>query len=91
MAFSIAYIIACASMILLIALYTKSALREFRLTTIVSAVLLILYGFLFINLQLQDYALLVGSIGLFVTLAVVMFFTRNIDWFSALKQNTKEN
>jgi len=87
MAFSIAYIIACSSMILLIAFYTKSALGEFKLTSIVSAVLLILYGFLFINLQLQDYALLVGSIGLFVTLAAVMFFTRKIDWFSALKQN----
>jgi len=90
MAFSMAYLVACASMILLIALYTKSALGEFRLTSIVSAVLLILYGFLFINLQLQDYALLVGSLGLFITLAAVMFFTRNIDWFSALKQNLNE-
>jgi inner membrane protein len=43
-----------------------------------------LYGFLYINLQLQDYALLLGSIGLFVMLAVVMYLTRNIDWFSKL-------
>ena len=77
-------------MITLIALYTKSALGEFKLTFIVSAVLLILYGFLFINLQLQDYALLVGSLGLFITLAAVMFFTRKIDWFSAIKQESKE-
>jgi len=90
MAFSIAYFIACASMIALIALYTKSALGEFKLTLIVSAVLLILYGFLFINLQLQDYALLVGSLGLFITLAAVMFFTRKIDWFTALKSENKE-
>jgi inner membrane protein len=90
MAFSTAYIIACASMILLIAFYTKSMLGEFRLTSIVSAVLLILYGFLFINLQLQDYALLVGSFGLFITLAAVMFFTRKIDWFSALKHENKQ-
>jgi len=86
MAFSIAYLIACISMIALIALYTKSALGEFKLTLIVSAVLLALYGFLFINLQLQDYALLVGSLGLFITLAGVMFFTRKIDWFAALNQ-----
>jgi inner membrane protein len=89
MAFSIAYFIACASMILLIAFYTKSALGEFKLTFIVSAVLLTLYGFLFINLQLQDYALLVGTIGLFIMLAAVMFFTRKIDWFAALKQDNK--
>ena len=58
---------------------------------VVSAVLLTLYGFLFINLQLQDYALLVGSLGLFFTLAAVMFFTRKIDWFSALNQENQEN
>ena len=37
-------------------------------------------------LQLQDYALLMGSLILFVILAVVMFLTRRIDWFSILKQ-----
>jgi inner membrane protein len=41
-----------------------------------------LYGFLYIILQLQDYALLLGSIGLFVILAIVMYITRNIDWFA---------
>jgi inner membrane protein len=41
-----------------------------------------LYGFLFVILQLQDYALLLGSIGLFVILAVVMYLSRNIDWFA---------
>lgn len=86
MAFSLAYFIACFSMIVLIALYTNSSIGEFKLTMIVSTVLLTLYGFLFINLQLQDYALLVGSLGLLLTLAAVMFFTRKIDWFSALKQ-----
>jgi len=34
------------------------------------------------RLQLQDYALLVGSLGLVVVLAVVMFLSRNIDWYS---------
>jgi len=87
LSFSLAYLIACVSMIILIGLYTKAALGEFRLTSIVSAVLLTFYGFLFINLQLQDYALLVGSFGLFITLAALMYFTRKIDWFSALKQN----
>ena len=90
LSFSMAYLIACVSMIVLIALYTKAALGEFRLTSIVSAVLLTLYGFLFINLQLQDYALLVGSFGLFITLAALMYFTRKIDWFSALKQENKQ-
>jgi inner membrane protein len=44
-------------------------------------VLIFLYSFLYVLLQLQDLSLLIGSIGLFVVLAAVMFFTRNIDWF----------
>ncbi|HBQ59041.1 MAG TPA: hypothetical protein DD671_05300, partial [Balneolaceae bacterium] len=35
-------------------------------------------------LQLQDYALLMGSIGLFVVLALVMYLTRHIDWFEVM-------
>jgi inner membrane protein len=31
-------------------------------------------------IQLQDYALLMGSIGLFITLAIVMYFSRKIKW-----------
>jgi inner membrane protein len=30
----------------------------------------------------QDYSLLMGSFGLFGFLAVVMYLTRNIDWFN---------
>ena len=35
-----------------------------------------LYGYLYVLLQLEDYALLMGSVGLFVILALVMFLTR---------------
>jgi inner membrane protein len=33
-------------------------------------------------MQLESYALLVGSIGLFIVLALTMFFTRKINWYS---------
>jgi inner membrane protein len=49
-----------------------------------------LYGFLYIILQLQDYALLLGSIGLFVILAIVMYITRKIDWFAIGKIATEQ-
>ena len=45
------------------------------------AVLLGIYGFLFVTLQLADYALLMGSVGLTLILAATMYFTRNIDWY----------
>jgi len=47
----------------------------------IGAFLAALYAFLFVLLQIQDYALLVGSIGLFVVLAAVMWFTRRVDWY----------
>lgn len=41
-----------------------------------------LYGFIFVIIQLENYALLVGSIGLFLILAAVMFISRKIDFSS---------
>ena len=40
-----------------------------------------LYGFLFLLLRLEDYALLAGSLGLFVMLALVMYLTRRVNWY----------
>jgi inner membrane protein len=40
-----------------------------------------LYGFLYLLLRLEDYALLAGSIGLFAMLALVMFATRRVNWY----------
>jgi len=59
-------------------------LKNLRLTSIVALVLIILYAFLFIILQLQDYSLLLGSIGLFLTLAIVMYLSRKVNWYSNL-------
>ena len=50
--------------------------------------LITLYAFLYVLLQEQDYALLIGNAGLFIILALIMFITRKIDWY---KINTDEN
>jgi inner membrane protein len=42
----------------------------------------VLYAYLYMVLMNEDYALLVGAIGLFVALAIVMFITRKIDWYA---------
>ena len=39
------------------------------------------YFFLFGLLQISDYALLVGTFGLFAALAIVMYLTRNVNWY----------
>jgi len=77
--FKFAYLISSVSIILLITFYSKSFLSKF-LTILIGIILTILYLFLYSLLQLQDYALLLGSIGLFIVLAIVMYFSRKIDY-----------
>ncbi len=91
MVFKYAYLLAAAGIITLIMLYTKSVLADIRQTAIITGVMVILYGYLYIILQLQDYALLMGSLGLFVILALVMYLTRKIDWFSVMTGNETGN
>jgi inner membrane protein len=62
--------------------YSKAILHNKRLSTAVFGVLTLLYSYLYIVLQLANYALLMGSIGLFVVLSSVMYMTRRIDWYS---------
>jgi inner membrane protein len=47
-----------------------------------TAALITLYGYLYLLLRLEDFALLAGSLGLFAMLALVMFMTRRVDWYS---------
>lgn len=88
-----AYLISSASIIALVSLYAWSILNSSRLAAIVCGALSVIYGYLYWLLQMVDYALLVGSIGLFAALSVIMYVTRKIDWYS-LKVNdrmTEEN
>ncbi len=82
LSFNIAYWISCAAVVALIATYSWFVLRNVKLTTLVAAVLLVLYCFFYSLLQLEDYALLFGSVGLFIILAAIMYLTRNIDWYN---------
>lgn len=84
--FGYAYLLAGAAIVILITAYSTSFLADRRRALIVAGVMAILYGYLYIILQLQDYALLMGTIILFVALALLMFLTRKIDWFGTLEQ-----
>ncbi len=89
MLFKYAYFLSSIATVSLISTYTKSVLKSNLHTIIILGILVLLYGYLYIVLQLQDFALLMGGIGLFVILAVVMYLTRKIDWFSIV--NPEEN
>ena len=83
--FGLAYAFAALSMILLISLYMRNAYSHKLFSGITAGVLTTLYGYLYIVLLIQDYALLIGNIGLFIILALVMFLTRKMDWFRISK------
>jgi inner membrane protein len=78
--FNGAYGVASLATISLIAWYVRSILRSVGMSLFIGGLLILLYGFIFTLIQLQDYALLLGSVGLFITLAVVMYFSRKIKW-----------
>ena len=78
--FNVSYVIAASATVLLITLYTKSLFAKWNIALLFGVFLGLLYGFIFILIQLQDGALLFGSIGLFILLAVVMYYSRKIDW-----------
>ena len=80
--FDAAYIISSLSILLLVILYTRSVVANKRVSHIVGGIILVLYIFLYIVLQLEDFALLIGSIGLLFILSAVMYLTRKINWFS---------
>ncbi|MBC6994581.1 cell envelope integrity protein CreD [Neolewinella lacunae] len=79
--FASAYWLSCAAVVTLITGYSWFILRNLKLTLLVAGILVILYVFFYSLLQLQDYALLVGSLGLLLILATIMWLTRNIDWY----------
>lgn len=79
--FSLAYLTATIMTVGLVTWYSFSILRDRRLALLIGSVLTLLYGFIFMIVRLEDYALLVGSIGLFVALAIVMFYARKVDWY----------
>ena len=86
MYFDLAYILAAVMTIGLVFLYCRSILKSWGLAAMTAAILTILYGFIFIIIQMQDYALLFGSLGVFLILAVTMYFSRKVDWFDLKKE-----
>ena len=79
--FGIAYLIASIATIGLITAYTYSIFRNRIQTGALTGMLCLLYIFLYVVLQLEDVALLIGSIGLFVILGTIMYFSRKINWY----------
>ncbi|MBY0400050.1 cell envelope integrity protein CreD [Myxococcota bacterium] len=80
--FPAAYAIASLAIITMITTYSAVALQSRPRSLVVGSGVALLYGYLYILLNNEDFALLIGSLGLFAILAAIMFATRQIDWYT---------
>jgi inner membrane protein len=89
--YNTAFIISAIATLALIGGYVRAILKSGKLSMLIVGILSILYAFIFVIIQLQDYALLIGSIGLFVILGLLMYFSRKIDWYGLdLKEKNEQ-
>jgi inner membrane protein len=66
----------------LVTSYSAAALRSFARALPIGTLLTGLYGYLYVTLRAEDFALLIGAIGAFAALATFMYLTRRVDWFA---------
>ena len=86
--FLLSYLIASVMTIGLITLFVRALLRNTRAALIIGALLVVLYAFIYIIMQLESYALLVGSLGVFAILATAMYASQKINWYPKTEENS---
>ena len=53
---------------------------EKKYAMVTGSLLVVLFGYIYIILQPENYALLAGSLALFMIIALIMYLTRNVNW-----------
>lgn len=89
--FNLAYLIAALATISLISLYAKSHFSSWKTAGIFFCLLAGLYGFIYVLISLEDTALIVGSIALFLILALAMYASRKINWYGTDNRLRKDS
>jgi inner membrane protein len=79
--FDIAYLIASLAVTVMMTLYSRSLLPSWNKSWYMGLVVATSYVLLYAVLNAESYALLIGSVGTFVVIALVMFLTRKLDWY----------
>jgi inner membrane protein len=84
--YNAAYGIATLASLTLLSLYVSTFLKVTKLVMLFSALLVLVYSFIFVIIQIQEFSLLVGSVGLFIIIASIMYFSRDIRWYADLTE-----
>jgi inner membrane protein len=84
--YNAAYGVASVSTVLLISFYSVSFLKERGLVALFTSLLVIFYTFIFVIILQQDFSLIIGSIGLFLIVGALMYFSRKVSWYKQPEQ-----
>ena len=81
MAFNPAYLIASSMTVILISSYAFAILKSKNVSVLLFVLMSMMYGFIFVIIQLESLAMLIGSLTSFIALTLLMFSTRKINWY----------
>lgn len=88
--FALAYVAASAAIIGLLTAYSAAVLKSWRRARFIGALLVGLYGLIYVLLSLEAFSLMIGSLLLFAALAGVMYATRNVEWSNVGQRDQTE-
>ncbi|TDS12479.1 cell envelope integrity protein CreD [Sphingobacterium paludis] len=80
--FNWSYLISSCATVVLIASFIYGITKERKTSQVFSAILAIFYAFIYLLMQLQDFSLIVGTIGVFIILAILMRLSTRVNWNS---------
>jgi inner membrane protein len=83
--YNIAYAISSIATILLVSVYATSFLKRKPIILLFTTLMSGFYVFIYVIIQAEDFSLLIGSIGLFLIIGFLMYFSRNIKWYNDQK------
>ncbi len=82
MGFNQSYWIAASAHVIVVCLYSMPLFKNLKAVGVLMGLMIFIFGYIYVLLQLESYALLVGAIGIFVILSFVMLASRRIDWYN---------
>jgi inner membrane protein len=85
MGYDWAYLVSSVATVALITLYSKTFFDRGKLVAQFCALLTVFYAFIYVIILQQDFSLLFGSVGLFIIIATLMYFSRNVKWYKEVQ------
>ncbi len=83
--FTPAYVVSAFMTIAMLTLYVSAVLKIRKTALCIGGMLAVLYFYIFVLIQMETYAMLAGSLGLFVILGAIMYFSQKVNWSNPQK------